>query len=168
VKRALVSFLLLCCLVSCKRDDLPGYPVASSELNAAGEGVLGFFILTDWGFNGIESQLTVRDEMVRLARKTRPEFVVTCGDNFHYDGVSSVDDPRWLTNFENLYTDESLMIPWYATLGNHDYWFSDPDVQVQYSNVSSRWNMPSRYYSFTKSIGNQASVKFIILETEGY
>jgi tartrate-resistant acid phosphatase type 5 len=163
----LVFFLLLCCLVSCKRDDLPDYPVASLALNAAGDGVLGFFILTDWGFNGIEDQLSVRDEMVKIARKTLPEFVVSCGDNFHYHGVTSVQDPRWLANFENIYTDESLMIPWYVALGNHDYWFSDPDVQVMYSSVSSRWNMPSQYFSFTKLIGDNTSVKFIVLETEG-
>jgi tartrate-resistant acid phosphatase type 5 len=164
----LVSLLLLCCLLSCKRDDPPYYPVASSALSAAGEGVLGFFILTDWGFNGIDDQLSVRDEMVRIARKTLPEFVLSCGDNFHYHGVTSVDDPRWMTNFENLYTDESLMIPWYVALGNHDYWFSDPDVQVLYSGVSSRWKMPAHYFSFTKSIGDHTSVKFIVLETEGF
>jgi tartrate-resistant acid phosphatase type 5 len=163
----LISIFLFSCLTSCKRDDPHDFPVASSVLSAAGDGESGFFIITDWGFNGIDDQLSVRDEMVRIARKTLPEFIVTCGDNFHYNGVSSIDDPRWLTNFENLYTDESLMIPWYVALGNHDYWFSDPDVQVSYSNVSSRWNMPSWYYSFTKSIGNRASVKFIILETEG-
>ncbi|MEJ0065789.1 MAG: hypothetical protein WDM85_10455 [Caulobacteraceae bacterium] len=34
------------------------------------------------------------------------------------DGVASVNDPKWRTSFEDVYTAPSLQVPWYVALGN--------------------------------------------------
>ena len=125
---------------------------------------LNFFILSDWGFNGSGSQKKVASAMGVFADKVRPRFILTCGDNFQIDGVSSVTDPRWKLNYENVYTDSSIQVPWYPALGNHDY-LGNPDAQVEYTLESRYWRMPARYYTFVKQVNTTSSVRVIVLDT---
>jgi len=127
---------------------------------------LNFMIISDWGFNGSINQLKVASEMEEVARLVKMEFVLTSGDNFQGNGVKSAKDILWTKNFENVYSDSSLLIPWYPALGNHDY-LGNPEAQVQYSSINSIWNMPDRYYTFVKKINPSNSVRFIVLDTPG-
>eukprot|EP00439_Symbiodinium_sp_Y106_P077978 s1070_g16.t2 len=45
-------------------------------------------------------------------------FVINTADNFYMGGVESTKDDYWSMMFEELYTDESLQIPWLSSLGN--------------------------------------------------
>jgi tartrate-resistant acid phosphatase type 5 len=49
-------------------------------------------------------------------------------------------------------------------LGNHDYG-SNPDAQVEYSKISSRWSMPSRYYSRQFTVGAD-TILFAFIDTD--
>ena len=69
------------------------------------------------------------------------EFVVAAGDVHHFEGVQSVSDPLWMSNYELIYSHPDLMIPWYPVCGNHEY-RSNTDAVVEYSGVSARWEMP--------------------------
>ncbi len=79
------------------------------------------------------------------------DFVLYLGDNFYDDGVDSVDDDQFISKFELPY--EVVDLPFYVALGNHDYgelsiyWWK-ADYQVEYTDVSDKWNMPDKYYSF--------------------
>ena len=75
-----------------------------------------------------------------------PEAVVAIGDVHHFEGVQSVDDPLWMTNYELIYSHPELMIPWYAVLGNHEY-RGNTQAVIDYANKSRRWMMNERYYS---------------------
>jgi tartrate-resistant acid phosphatase type 5 len=95
---------------------------------------------------------------------------ITLGDNFYRCGVRSVNDPKWKSRWEDLYT--PLGIPFYAALGNHDYGHppiicplgkSSPDAEVAYTADSKSWHMPARYYSF-----KAGPVLFIAIDTEGW
>jgi acid phosphatase len=86
------------------------------------------------------------------------------GDNFYPSGVESVSDEQWGEKFETMYSAQSLQIPFYAVLGNHDY-YSNPAAEVDYSKRGGRWTMPSRYYSFTSSIDETTKVQFFCLDT---
>jgi len=92
------------------------------------------------------------------------------GDNFYRCGVRSVNDPKWKSRWEELYT--PLGIPFYATLGNHDYGHppvicpaerGSPDAEVAYTKHSKSWHMPARYYSF-----KAGPVLFVAIDTEGW
>ena len=90
----------------------------------------------------------------RLARamadyaRTRPfDFGLTLGDNFYPRGLASPTDPRWETQWENLYG--VLGIRFYATLGNHDYFdAASPAAEIARSALSASWCLPRRYYTF--------------------
>lgn len=85
---------------------------------------------------------------------------LTLGDNIYFDGATSPQDPRWKAIWEDSYG--RLGIPFYASLGNHDWGFADsPAAEILYSDKSSTWHMPAIYYSFTAG-----PVQFFSLATD--
>ena len=56
--------------------------------------------------------------MSKLGPSRNTHFQFALGDNFYFDGVKSVDDPRFKTSFEDVFTDEHLLeTPWFLNLG---------------------------------------------------
>jgi len=110
---------------------------------------LSFLVIGDWGRDGASHQRDVAGQMEIVARAANARFVVAVGDNFYEDGVRSVDDSKWRTSFENVYTGDHLsQMPWHVALGNHDYG-GVPQAQVDYTAHSARWHMPARYFKVT-------------------
>jgi hypothetical protein len=166
----IVFFILSSFWVSCSYfDDLFGpdkhFPIATDILTLDDSSSLDFFIISDWGYNGSINQKEVESEMDLIARHVGLEFILTCGDNFHETGVSSINDLLWQSNFEDVYNDSALLVPWYPALGNHDY-IGNPGAQVEYSTTSEYWAMPARYYTFVKNIDSEISARFIVLDTQ--
>ena len=126
-----------------------------------------FLIISDMGGYASDNQKQVAVSMGQEAKKINAEFVVTIGDNYHGDGIASSTDPRWKTEFEDIYNSPSLQIPWYASLGNHDY-RGNPDGEVAYSRLSKRWNLPSRYYVQKEQIVGKDSILIVHLDTSPF
>lgn len=114
----------------------------------AREPAVEFLVVGDWGRLGSDDQLAVSFGMYRVAYDRPIDFVLSVGDNFYEDGVIGLDDPHWWSSFERPYYWDGLSVPWYATLGNHDYRGS-VRAQIEYSYRSARWNLPARFYSST-------------------
>ncbi|MCL7022895.1 hypothetical protein MKW94_010858 [Papaver nudicaule] len=78
--------------------------------------------------------------MGRIGEKLDIEFVISTGDNFYDNGLTSVDDPLFEESFMNIYKAPSLQKTWYNVLGNHDY---RGNVEAQLSPIlpllDSRW-----------------------------
>lgn len=77
---------------------LPGpYDIAANEdVN----GNTRFFVIGDWGGLPIEpystpSEISVANAMGKLGTKLNTSFQLALGDNFYFDGVKSVTDPRF-------------------------------------------------------------------------
>lgn len=128
---------------------------------------LHFLLLGDWGRQGKHHQSDVAAQMARAASERRCRFIVSVGDNFYEDGVSSVNDPQWQTSFENIYRAPSLQVPWYVILGNHDY-RGEPEAQLQYANTRPRWRMPARYYTAKEPLPGDATVEFFFIDTSPF
>lgn len=114
--------------------------------------------------SGNEGQRLLAGSMARIAADHPVDFVLYLGDNFYGRGVSSVDDLQWKSKFEEIYHHDSLQMPFYAVLGNHDY-YKNPEAQIEYSNQSKRWRMPNRYYSFVKALKDGVEIEFFALDT---
>jgi hypothetical protein len=125
---------------------------------------LHFIAMGDWGRNGENHQKDVAAGMGKAAHDLGASFVVATGDNFYPYGVASVQDYHWIASYETIYTAQSLHVKWYPVLGNHDY-ASNPDAEVEYSKISSRWTMPSRYYTKTFRVEDD-SVLMVFLDTD--
>jgi acid phosphatase len=87
----------------------------------AGGASLNFLAVGDWGRGGANHQREVAIRMGESAQELDARFVISVGDNFYEDGVTSVDDPAWQASFEKIYDAPSLQVPWRVILGNHDY-----------------------------------------------
>ncbi len=122
-----------------------------------------FIVCNDNGRNGYYDQKPIAAAMGEMAEEIEPEAVLALGDVFHYQGVESVDDPLWFSNFESVYTHPELMVEWLPVLGNHEYRGNSRAV-IDYSGISRRWCMPAKYYSRTFK-NKHTSVKVILLDT---
>jgi predicted MPP superfamily phosphohydrolase len=97
--------------------------------------------------------------MLRYHAEKRFDFAVTLGDNFYPAGIASPTDERWQHEFERLYG--PLRIPFFATLGNHDWVLADsPAAEILRSAKSETWRMPADRYSFVAG-----PVQFFALDT---
>lgn len=168
--KALFAFLL--CLSLFSQESLAQAPLVE-DLGYKGGSIPGirkldnalhFIVMGDWGRNGENYQKEVAAGMGKAAHDLHASFVIATGDNFYPYGVASTQDYHWISSFETIYTAQSLHVKWYPVLGNHDY-ISDPDAQVAYTRVSSRWSMPSRYYSKKFTVGTD-TVLIAFIDTD--
>lgn len=141
-----VCTLVLACAHSKEKT---GRDNSSSPVGSSGTS-LGFIVVGDTG-NANASQAKVAAAMSLWCKSHRCDFVMLTGDNFYPSGVTSISDPQWQTAFETPFA--ALDIPFYASLGNHDYGDDGEGKdealahnQVRYSTVSSKWKMPATRY----------------------
>jgi hypothetical protein len=129
-----------------------------------------FIVMGDTG-KGNADQRNVAVAIRDLCAAKGCDFVLMLGDNIYDAGVSSTTDPQWQSKFEVPYNDINL--PFYVALGNHDYGgkliIDAPGignewdrglVEVNYTQVSMKWNMPATHYTFTHN-----HVGVIVLDT---
>lgn len=140
---------------------IKGLTVPDSSLN--------FLVIGDWGRCGEFFQKEVAEQLSFASVSGDASFIISTGDNFYPKGVASIDDPLWNKSYENIYTQYSLQKDWYVVLGNHDYKIN-PEAEVEYSKKSSRWIMPSRYYSVKMPIDGDTTTKalFVFIDSNPF
>ncbi|WP_241159941.1 metallophosphoesterase [Parabacteroides sp. ZJ-118] len=137
-----------------KAFDIP--PVSEKSKN--------FYLVSDLGRNGYYEQKTIAELMGNLAEKIDIEFIAAAGDTHHFEGVASVDDPLWMTNYELVYSHPELMLEWYAVCGNHEY-RGNTQAVLDYSKKSRRWIAPSRYYAKVVEAGENEKALLLFIDT---
>ncbi|KAK6179459.1 hypothetical protein SNE40_011815 [Patella caerulea] len=110
-------------------------------------------------------ELDTANQMAKISRARKPSFVLALGDNFYYNGVKNVNDPRFQETFEVVYRDVSLLIPWYVIAGNHD-WRGNVSAQIAYTKLSNRWRFPYFFYPLTFKIpGTSDTIDILMIDT---
>ena len=127
------------------------------------KGDLNLFIANDLGRNGYYQQKPIAEKMGEMADAFGPECIVAAGDVHHFNGIASVEDPLWMTNYELIYSHPELMIDWLPVLGNHEY-RGNTQAVIDYARISRRWVMPGRYYTRTLS-DNGISLRLVCIDT---
>ena len=125
--------------------------------------------LGDFG-SGDRHQLAVANALAQRNSQEPFDFGISLGDNVYRCGVRNASDPVWNSRWEDLYT--PLGIPFFASLGNHDYGHPrvicpgkgvSPDAEVERTEYSKSWRMPARYYTFIAG-----PARFFAIDTEGW
>ena len=124
---------------------------------------VNIIMISDSGRNGYYDQKPIAEVLGRVAEVVSPECVVASGDVHHFEGVESVNDPLWMTNFELIYSHPKLMVPWLPIFGNHEY-RGNTQAVIDYSKVSRRWMMPDRYYTKVYK-DDGATVRLVMIDT---
>ncbi|HOH07886.1 MAG TPA: metallophosphoesterase, partial [bacterium] len=131
MKKALLAlFLIIASLAPAQERDL------AQEVDDR----FNFLIANDLGRNGYYDQKPVAAKMGEVGEKVDVEFVALLGDAHHFNGVASVQDPLWMTNYELIYNHPELMCEWYPVIGNHEY-RGNTQAVLDYRKVSRRWAM---------------------------
>jgi tartrate-resistant acid phosphatase type 5 len=114
--------------------------------------------ISDFGTGQAEQKLPA-DTMLKYHRTHPFDFGITLGDNYQDDGAHSPTDSRWQEYWASHY--QQLGIPFYVSLGNHDWGSPDgPAAEILYSQKSVAWRLPAPYYTFTAGF-----VQFYALNT---
>ncbi len=155
--QSVLGFIILTSFFSCENP-------TKEDFAALGYGDYNFIVANDLGRNGYFDQKIVAEAMGQVAFEHDIEFVAAAGDIHHFNGVASVNDPLWMTNYELIYTHPDLMIDWYAILGNHEY-RGNTQACLDYGKISRRWIMPSRYYTMVKEINDSTTLRLLFIDT---
>src|SRR5215471_10306131 len=119
-----------------------------------------FLVLGDTG-TGHPGQHQVARAIETVCQTRECQFAVIAGDNIYEYGVRSAQDPQFQDKFEKPYA--KLSFPFFLALGNHDQSGTIPgsgvhpergDFEVAYTQRSSKWMMPKRYYHFAFPVQN--------------
>lgn len=153
--KKILSIFLIFCAISITAQNKEEWKTLKGNLN--------LYIANDLGRNGYYDQKTIANIMGEMAEEVEPEAVIAAGDVHHFEGVASVNDPLWLTNYELIYSHPELMIEWLPILGNHEY-RGNTQAVLNYSNISRRWCMPSRYYTRVME-DDGVAVRIVMLDT---
>jgi allantoate deiminase len=131
---------------------------------SADAGVVRFVAIGDQG-KGNDNQRRVGAAIGKHCAAKGCDFVVLLGDNFYPSGVASTSDPQWQSAFVTPY--ESVNVPFYAVLGNHDYGADGmgtdlprADAELAYGSVNPKWRMPAAHYRFRRG-----DVEFFVADT---
>jgi len=116
-----------------------------------------------WGSDD-KPQQRVAKQMRARALSSMPKFVINGGDNFYWGGLDTrCEHPmneihertrvQFDVVFEKMYEGEGMDVPWFSTLGNHDFggrhFRAAWDQQIAYTwaaNTSKRWILPALYW----------------------
>lgn len=127
------------------------------------KGEINLYMVNDMGRNGYYDQKTIAELMGTMAETIGPECVIAAGDVHHFNGVASVKDPLWTTNYELIYSHPELMLDWFSVCGNHEY-RGNTQAVLDYAKVSRRWMIPSKYY--TKVFNDHGTtLRIVFLDT---
>ncbi|UYW01049.1 metallophosphoesterase [Flavobacterium agricola] len=171
------KFIISLCVVVCqfynasgqKRPDALFHTTAatSNQTIKPLKNGISFLAIGDFGRHGAYTQKEVAREMGVVAEILGIDFVVSVGDNFYPNGVQSTQDYQWISSFESIYTHHALHEPWYVALGNHDY-AGNAQAQLDYSQISRRWEMPARYFEKLIEIDNGKFLQLLVLDTNPF
>lgn len=129
-----------------------------------------FASVGDWGgatLGGYHkaNELAVARQMGKTASDLDVKFVINTGDNFYYCGVEGLTDAQFKTDFEDVFSDKSLFVPWYGVLGNHDYAY-DVTPQLQYKSPNNdRWQIPDRNFTKRVHLGGSNYATLVFTDT---
>ncbi len=154
-------FIAICCWLCFPYGGICQVEVSKEEL----DGRFNFYVVNDMGRNGYYDQKPIAERMGEMEEVFGPEFVAALGDVHHFEGVASVNDPLWMTNYELIYSHPELMIEWFPVLGNHEY-RGNTQAVLDYARVSRRWCMPARYYTKEYEIDEKGhTIRLVFIDT---
>jgi hypothetical protein len=155
----LIPFLL--CATALPIDVAPKYDYTPRDIRILSVGDWGSAALGGYHLRNAEN---TADAMKIYASEYKPKLVLNTGDNFYYCGIHNTSDPQISTDYVELFG--NIGLPWYNTLGNHDYGFN-PDAQLALNETIPTWNMDARYYHkrVVLDVNESLVLNIIVLDT---
>lgn len=116
-----------------------------------------YIFIGDTG-SGNQDQFKVSTSIEKYCETENCKSVFIAGDVIYNNGVSNVDDPQFISKFEEPY--KNIDLPFNIAFGNHDY-HGCTSCYLEYSKKSLKWRMPDYYYKI-----NSDGVDFFVIDTQ--
>jgi len=129
-----------------------------------------FISIGDWGGAALEEGQyaentdIVATQLGKSAEALNAEFIISTGDNFYWCGIQNSSDYQVKVSWVDPYKAASLQVPWYVSLGNHEYGYN-VDAQLELANIYDNWVLPGRYYTKRVEITSGVYVTFIVIDS---
>ena len=136
----MIPFLLCSSVAALPIDTAPKYAYTPRDIRILSVGDWGSAALGGYHLKNAEN---TANAMSVYVEKYNPKLVLNTGDNFYYCGIHNTSDPQVSADYVELFG--NIGLPWYNTLGNHDYGFN-PDAQLALNETIPTWIMDARYY----------------------
>lgn len=102
--------------------------------------------------------------MATSAAALNAQFIISTGDNFYWCGLENTTDFQVKTSWLDPYSDPALDLPWYVSLGNHEYGYN-VSAQLGMAALYKNWILDSRYYTRRVQISTGVYISFIFLDS---
>lgn len=124
-----------------------------------------FIALGDYGTGDqVQRKVALALENFTATMNPPPAFILSTGDQIYNNGIATADDPLLSTNFELMYSNIKLQVPWYVAIGNHDCEGS-LDAMLQYAKKEdSLWYLPRRYYSIDRPVAPKTILRLVVID----
>ncbi|WP_371376489.1 metallophosphoesterase [Thalassotalea aquiviva] len=124
------------------------------------------YVIGDTG-TGDDNQRTSAEILEAYHIQYPLDGIIHTGDIFYNDGITGIDDPYIRSRFLGIYSQLAIAnVPWYWTVGNHDYEGSINAI-VELSEKQSQIHFPYRYYQKSISKG-EISVNLFAVDTTAF
>ena len=145
--------------------------IVSYNLNSTKS--FNFLVIGNWATKSKEIDTSPEEIATAIgswAFKKCAQFVVTVGDNFNPNGVTSVEDPKWNIEWKKAYIENhiGLQIPWYPVLGDADYvsGMVGANAAVERSSIDPQiWKMKDFNYMQTFIWENNSIISIVFIDT---
>ena len=146
----------------------------TAEAQRLSGAAISLLVLGDFGRDGLCCSKDVALEMAAASRKLNVSMVLNVGDSFYSDGIEKITDAQVNTSWYNVFvkghpalnTFRGKALPWYATLGNHDY-YGNVDAQIALEPLYKNWKLPSRFYDHVHTVDG-VSVHVFHIDTQPF
>lgn len=146
--------------------------VFSAALFSTASAGLSFIAVGDWGGAALQEPsqpyaknvADVATQMARTAEASSVKFIVNTGDNFYWCGIENTSDFQIKADWVDTYKAASLQVPWYGSLGNHEYGYN-VDAQVQMSKIYPNWILDDRYYTRRVQLEGSHYATILVIDT---
>lgn len=146
--------------------------ICAAAVVSADDGLFHFLSIGDWGCMPMggekaNDEKVVAKNFAAKAADLKARFILNSGDNVYHCGVHSKSDSVWNSTFENVFTNEATMVPWYSCLGNHDYGYpGSAEGEMEYvSPKHNRWVLPARYYHKRLVFPGEVNISLVVLDS---
>ena len=115
--------------------------------------------------SGNNGQKQVAKLIEYLYNKTKFKFIIGLGNNILPYGVTSINDPKFISHFNKPYKNILEHVKFYNILGEADYSTRKSVIsEINYSNINKKWILPHNFYCFKKVI-NRVPIEFICIDS---
>ena len=161
---AVVALIIMCAI---SMSGFTAYIMSRAQEYIEPGVILRIPVIGDWGTGTVQQDLVAR-AMINYCKVHTCGFVISTGDNFYPDGLTSVNDTLFKSAYLDVYNRDSLdNKTWFGVLGNHDWHNGTAGAAVQYDELRAsypQWIMQQNSVVTMDGLRNEPFILMVFVD----